>query len=68
MGKRNNYAQFDVSMGSYDGAKTCELVELYMLHRLDQRFNNNKHIGLYGDDGLVAFRNIEKNEEKNKPD
>ena len=59
MGKRqNNSAQFDVSTGSYDGAEICELVGLYMLHKLDQRFNNNKHTGLYRDDGLAAFRNM----------
>ena len=67
-GKRNNSAKFDVSMGSYDGAEICELVGLYML---DQRFNNNKHTGLYRDDGLAVFRNMgprtaEKNEEKNR--
>ena len=33
-------------MGSYDGAEICELVGLYMLHKLDQRFNNNRHTGL----------------------
>ena len=31
---------------------------LYMLHMLDQRFNNNKHTGLYRDDGLAVFRNM----------
>ena len=29
-----------------------------MLHKLDQKFNNNKNIGLYRDDGLAAFRNM----------
>ena len=57
-GKRNNSAKFDVSMGSYDGAEICELVGLYMLHMLDQRFNNNKHTGLYRDDGLAVFRTM----------
>lgn len=56
--KRNNTSLFDVSMGSYDGAEVCELVGLFMLHKLDQKFTNNKNIGLYRDDGLAAFRNM----------
>ena len=46
--------QFDVSMGSYDGAELCELIGLYMLHKLSQRFDK-EDIGLYRDDGLAAF-------------
>ena len=30
-------SDFDVTMGSYDGAEVCELVGLYMLHLLSQR-------------------------------
>ena len=46
-------------MGSYDGAEVCELVGLYMLHKLDQRFDNNKHTGgLYRDDGLAALKDV----------
>ena len=45
---------FDVTMGAYDGAETCELVGLYLLHRLcsivPQLFN-----GLYRDDGLIMI-------------
>ena len=46
--------QFDVSMGSYDGAEICELIGLYMLDRLNQHFDK-EYIGLYRDDGLSAF-------------
>ena len=42
-------SDFDVTMGSYDGAEVCELVGLYMLHLLSQRFGND-FIGLYRDD------------------
>ena len=42
-------------MGSYDGAETCELVELYILHLLSQRFTKES-IGLYRDDGLAAIK------------
>ena len=42
---------FDVTMGSYDGAEVCELVGLYMLDQLKQRFPKDD-LGLYRDDGL----------------
>ena len=38
-------------MGSYDGAEVCELVGLYMLDQLKQRFPKDD-LGLYRDDGL----------------
>ena len=41
---------FDVTMGSYDGAETCELVGSFLLSQL-QSLNIN--IGLYRDDGLA---------------
>ena len=44
---------FDVTMGSYDGAEICELVGLYLLHLLSQRFNK-EDTGLYRDDGAMA--------------
>ena len=48
---------FDVTMGSFDGAEVCELVGLLILSRLKAKFNNES-IGLYRDDGLAAFRNM----------
>ena len=45
---------FDVTMGSYDGAETCELVGLYMLHQLQQIMPPHL-IGLYRDDGLAMI-------------
>ena len=48
---------FDVTMGSYDGAEICELVGLYILHVLGERYEKVK-IGLYRDDGLACFGNI----------
>ena len=44
---------FDVTMGSFDGAETCELVGSYLLSQLTAEYGND--IGLYGDDGLAAF-------------
>ena len=42
---------FDVTMGSYDGAETCELVGLYLLNKLTKIIPANQ-LGLYRDDGL----------------
>lgn len=57
---------FDVTMGSFDGAETCELVGAYLLSKLTPEYHNN--IGLYRDDGLAALNktpreieNIKKN-------
>ena len=43
--------QFDVTMGSWDGAEVCELVGLYLLSQLSDL---SIHVGLYRDDGLCA--------------
>ena len=41
---------FDVTMGSYDGAETCELVGAFLLHNIKEKYGKN--FGLYRDDGL----------------
>ena len=48
---------FDVTMGAYDGADVCELVGMYLLSLLGDKYNK-KDIGLYRDDGLAVFKNI----------
>ena len=53
--KKDSDGMFDVTMGSYDGAETCELVGAYLLCQLPKEINRNQ-IGLYRDDGLAAFR------------
>ena len=45
--------QFDVTMGSFDGAETCESARCYLLSLLTKNYDQN--IGLYRDDGLAAF-------------
>lgn len=59
--KKDSKDMFDVTMGSYDGAETCELVGTYLLTLLPKQLKNN--IGLYRDDGLAvckaSARNIE---------
>ena len=51
--KTNN--MFDVTMGSFDGAEICELVSLFLLSTLRDKFKSND-IGLYRDDGLAFFK------------
>ena len=45
---------FDVTMGSYDGAEVCELIGIFMLSLIGNKYNPN-NIGLYRDDGLAVF-------------
>ena len=47
---------FDVSMGAYDGAEICELIDIFMLSLLSKHINKN-HIGLYRDNGLAILKN-----------
>ena len=49
-------AQFDVAMGSFDGAEICELVGLFLLYQLSDLFGK-AYVGLYRDDGLSVLRN-----------
>ena len=41
---------FDVTMGSYYGVGSCELVGTFLLHKIKGKYGNN--LGLYRDDGL----------------
>ena len=43
--KKNANNMFDVTMGSYDGAETCELIGAYMLSLIAPKFKNE--VGLY---------------------
>ena len=51
--KRNSDNTFDVTVGSYDGAEVCELIGLFILDTLQDRFG--KDVGLYRDDGLAVI-------------
>ncbi len=50
--KKSSKTLFDVTMGSYDGAETCELVGSYLLSKLTPLIGNS--IGLYREDELAA--------------
>ena len=54
---RKDKPDFDVTIGSYDGAEVCELVGFYILGILTKEFGHDK-IGLYRDDGLGCFQNL----------
>ena len=49
MKKQNS--TFDVTMGSYDGAETCDLVGLYLLSEMQHL---DIKVALYRDDGLAV--------------
>ena len=57
-GVRNRPTHFDVTMGSFDGAETCELVGFYLLSKLTPECKSN--VGLYRDDGLAALNKTPK--------
>ena len=59
--KQAGDGDFDVPMGSYDGAEICELVGIYMLSQIIHIIDNTD-VGLYRDDGLAVMRNIGKPE------
>ena len=52
---------FDVTMGAYNGAKVCELVSIFMLNKISEKYNKNV-VGLYRDNGLAVFKNISRPE------
>ena len=55
--KKNDPSDFDVPMGSYDGAELCELIGAFMLSQISEVIDK-KDIGLYRDDGLGIMRRI----------
>ena len=42
-------------MGSYDGSKACELIGLFLLNNLAERFGKES-VGLYRDDSLLILK------------
>ena len=56
--------QFDVTMGSYDEAETCELTGAYMLSLIAPKLKEG--VGLYRDNGLAVCSATPKQIEKTK--
>ena len=48
---------FNVTMGAYDGAEVCELVGIFMLNKISEKYDKN-NIGLYRDNGLAVFKTM----------
>ena len=57
--KVNNANDFDVPIGSYDGAEFCELVGIFLKSELSEVMEKPSY-GLYRDDGLGIFRRLGK--------
>ena len=57
-------------MGALDSAECSDLVGLYMLSKLSEKFDIKESGGLYRDDGMVAIKGskkvIEKRENENR--
>ena len=47
---------FILCMFGFDGAEICEVIGIYILHKLGEKYEKER-IGLYRDDGLACFEN-----------
>lgn len=65
-GKKTTTNLFDVTMGSFDGAETCELVGSFLLSRIETK--HGKGFGLYRDDGLGITKATPRQAERIKKD
>ena len=57
MEEKNAEGCFNVTMGSYDPADTCESVGIYILSRLSTIIDKNDY-GLYRNNGLLVLCNV----------
>ena len=65
-GKKTTSDLFDVTMGSFDSAESCELVDAYLLHSIKEKHGYN--FGLYRDDGLGVTQASPRQAEQIKKD
>ena len=63
--KKATQDTFDVTMGSFDGAETCELVGAYILEQI-QSIIPKEEVGLYRDDGLAVIHKTPRQTERTK--
>ena len=52
--KKDDEKDRNVTMSKFDGAEICEVVGLYILHKLDDKYGKER-INLYMDDGLACL-------------
>ena len=57
MWQKKNTKLFAVAMRAYDGAGICELIGLFLLNNLANKFDKNR-VSLYRDDGRALFKDI----------
>ena len=53
--KKSNINNFDIAMGSFQGAEVCDLIGLYILSEISP-ITGPLNIGLYRDDGLAVIK------------
>jgi len=63
-GKKPSTNQFDVTMGLFDGAETCEAGRVLSIVPPYRKYGQN--IGLYRDDGLAASKRNRKRLKRSK--
>ena len=56
---------FHVTMGAYDGVEVCELVGIFILNKISEKYSKYD-MDLYTDDGLAVFKNISGPESKRR--
>lgn len=54
--------EFHVTVGSFDGAEVCKMIELFVLDKLSSEFDL-RSMGVYRDESLSIFHN--KNDHQN---
>ena len=54
--KKNHSNMFDLTIASFDGTEVCELIGLFLLDNLSEKYGKN-NVGFYRDDGLVLLKN-----------
>ena len=64
MGKKNTNNMCDVTMGSYEGDETCELVDAQMLSLIAPKFEEG--VEFYRDDSLAVCKASPREIEKSK--
>jgi len=62
---RKHDSNFDVTMGSYEDAETCQLIEIYRLNLLTTEMDLECNLCLYRDDGLIVCEGTPKSIEQN---
>lgn len=58
--KKDSTGTFDITMGNFDGAETCELIRIYILYELSKIIHKN-YISLYREDELNLKKLTGKN-------